>query len=129
MGVPLSVIGSAVEARILSSLKDERVAASAVLKGPSPAPYSGDRAKLIEAVRDALYASKIISYAQGMVQLGKASDLYNWSLNFGDIASIWRGGCIIRARFLNRITKAYVRNPELKNLILDPFFRDIILRT
>jgi 6-phosphogluconate dehydrogenase len=129
MGVPLSVIASAVEARILSALKDERVAASAVLKGPSPAPYSGDRAKLIEAVRDALYASKIISYAQGMVQLGKAGELYNWSLNFEDIASIWRGGCIIRARFLNHITEAYKKNPALKNLVLDPFFAEILQRT
>ncbi|MDB6172840.1 MAG: gndA [Chthoniobacteraceae bacterium] len=129
MGVPLSVIGSAVEARILSSLKSERVAASKELPGPTPVPYTGDRAKMIEAVRDALYASKLISYAQGFVQLGAASQLYNWNLNFGDISSIWRGGCIIRAAFLNFITEAYRRNPELKNLILDPFFRDIILRT
>jgi 6-phosphogluconate dehydrogenase, decarboxylating len=129
MGVPLSVIGSAVEARILSSLKDERVAAAKVLTGPSPAPYAGSREELINAVRDALYASKIISYAQGMVQLGKASELYNWNLNFEDIASIWRGGCIIRARFLNRITEAYRKNPGLKNLVLDPFFSDILLRT
>jgi 6-phosphogluconate dehydrogenase len=129
MGVPLSVIGSAVEARILSSLKDERVAASSVLSGPSGAAYSGDRTALIHAVRDALYASKIISYAQGMVQLGKASELYNWNLNFEDIASIWRGGCIIRARFLNRITEAYRKDPGLKNLVLDPFFADILNRT
>jgi 6-phosphogluconate dehydrogenase len=129
MGVPLSVIGSAVEARILSSLKDERVAASSVLQGPVAHPYSGDRTKLIEAVRDALYASKIISYAQGMVQLGKASELYNWNLNFEDIASIWRGGCIIRARFLNRITEAYKKNPALKNLVLDPFFAEVLNRT
>jgi len=129
MGVPLSVIGSAVEARILSSLKDERVAASKVLSGPTPAPYSGSREDLINAVRDALYASKIISYAQGMVQLGKAGELYGWNLNFEDIASIWRGGCIIRARFLNRITEAYHKNPGLKNLVLDPFFSDILLRT
>jgi 6-phosphogluconate dehydrogenase len=129
MGVPLSVIGSAVEARILSSLKDERVAASKVLQGPSQKAYTGDRNKLIEAVRDALYASKIISYAQGMVQLGKASEQYNWNLNFEDIASIWRGGCIIRARFLNRITEAYKKNPGLKNLVLDPFFADVLNRT
>ena len=129
MGVPLSVIGSAVEARILSSLKDERVAASKELSGPAPAAFTGDRAQLIEAVRDALYASKIISYAQGFVQLGVAGKLYDWNLNFGDISSIWRGGCIIRAQFLNRITEAYRRNPELKNLILDPYFRDILLRT
>lgn len=129
MGVPLSVIGSAVEARILSSLKDERVEAAQVLSGPTPAAFAGDRAELINAVRDALYASKIISYAQGMVQLGKAGELYGWGLNFEDIASIWRGGCIIRARFLNRITEAYRKNPALKNLVLDPFFSDILQRT
>ncbi len=129
MGVPLSVINSAVEARILSSLKDERVAASKELPGPQTAAFTGDRQALIDAVRDALYASKIISYAQGFVQLGRASELYNWHLNFGDISSIWRAGCIIRAAFLNRITEAYRRNPGLKNLILDPYFRDIIIRT
>ena len=129
LGVPLSVIGSAVEARILSSLKEERVAASEVLPGPTAPTYTGDRQALIDSVRDALYASKIISYAQGFVQLGVASKLYDWHLNFGDIASIWRGGCIIRAQFLNRITDAYRQNPELKNLILDPYFRDIIAKT
>ncbi len=129
MGVPLSVIGGAVEARILSSIKDERVVASKSLPGPSPKPFSGDKDKTIEAVRDALFASKIISYAQGFVQLGAAAKLYDWSLNFGDIASIWRGGCIIRAQFLNRITDAYKRDPALKNLILDPYFRDIITKT
>ena len=129
MGVPLSVIGSAVEARILSSQKDERVAAGKVLSGPAPKPFSGDCVQLIAAVRDALYASKIISYAQGMAQLGKASELYHWNLNFGDIASIWRGGCIIRARFLNRITEAYRKNPGLKNLVLDPFFTEVLQRT
>jgi len=129
MGVPLSVIGSAVEARILSSMKDERVAASQILSGPSPEPYSGSRADLIAAVRDALYASKIISYAQGFVQLGAASALYDWSLNFGDISAIWRGGCIIRARFLNHITEAYRTNPQLKNLILDPYFSQLLHTT
>jgi 6-phosphogluconate dehydrogenase len=129
MGVPLSVISSAVEARILSSLKDERVAASKELAAPEPKPFTGDRAALIAAVRDALYASKIMSYAQGFVQLGAAGKLYNWPLNFGDISSIWRGGCIIRAQFLNRITDAYRTNPGLKNLILDPFFRDTIAKT
>ena len=129
MGVPLSVIGSAVEARILSSLKDERVAASKELAGPSPKPFAGDRNALIASVRDALYASKMISYAQGFVQLGVAGKIYNWNLNFGDISSIWRGGCIIRAQFLNRITEAYRKNPGLKNLILDPFFRDVIAKT
>ena len=129
MGVPLSVIASAVEARILSSLKSERVDASKVLRGPETPPWQGDRQELIDAVRDALYASKIISYAQGFAQLRVASALYDWSLNYGDIAAIWRGGCIIRARFLNRITEAYRKDPALKNLILDPYFRDIILGT
>jgi len=110
-------------------MKEERVAASKELNGPASKPFSGDRAQLIEAVRDALYASKIVSYAQGFVQLGKAGELYNWGLNFGDIASIWRGGCIIRAAFLNRITEAYRTNPALKNLMLAPFFRDILNRT
>jgi 6-phosphogluconate dehydrogenase len=129
MGVPLSVIASAVEARILSSMKDERVVASKELHGPKAKAFSGDRAALIEAVRDALYASKIVSYAQGMVQLGKAGELYNWNLNFEDISAIWRGGCIIRARFLNRITEAYRANPQLKNLMLAPFFSEILNRT
>jgi 6-phosphogluconate dehydrogenase len=129
LGVPLSVIGSAVEARILSSIKDERVAASKELPAPETPAFTGDRTAFIAAVRDALYASKIISYAQGFVQLGAAGKLYNWDLNFGEIASIWRGGCIIRARFLNRITEAYRKDPHLKNLILDPYFRDIIGKT
>jgi len=129
MGVPLSVIGSAVEARVLSSLKDDRVEASKVLPGPAPKAFTGDRKELIAAVRDALYASKIISYTQGFVQLGVAGKLYNWNLNFGDISSIWRGGCIIRAHFLNRITEAYRRNPDLKSLILDPYFTGIISKT
>jgi 6-phosphogluconate dehydrogenase len=129
MGVPLSVIGSAVEARILSSMKDERVAASKDLPGTPVKPFTGDRQAIIDAVRDALYASKIMSYAQGFVQLGKASELYNWNLNFGDIASIWRAGCIIRAGFLNRITEAYRTNPGLKNLMLAPYFRDKLLAT
>jgi 6-phosphogluconate dehydrogenase len=128
-GVPLSVITAAVEARVISSMKDERVAAAKVLAAPAPKPFSGDRTALIAAVRDALYASKIISYAQGMVQLGAAGQHYGWKLNFGDIASIWRGGCIIRAQFLNRITDAFRNNAGLKNLVLDPFFRDILART
>ena len=129
LGVPLSVISSAVEARILSSMKAERVAASKVIPGPTPKPFTGDRAAFIAAVGDALYASKIISYAQGMVQLGKASELYNWGLKFEDITAIWRAGCIIRAGFLNRITDAYRANPSLKNLILAPFFSEILTRT
>ena len=129
MGVPLSTIAAAVEARIVSSMKDERVAASRELPGPEPVPFTGDRTALIHAVRDALYASKIVSYAQGFAELGAAAKLYRWPLNFGDIATIWRGGCIIRAQFLNRIKEAYESNPELKNLMLAPFFRDVLART
>lgn len=129
MGVPLSTISSAVEARILSSLKEERVEASKHLAGPAHVPYQGDRQALVSAVKDALYASKIVSYAQGFVQLGAAAKQYGWTLNFGDIATIWRGGCIIRAHFLNRIKQAYERNPGLKNLLLDPYFCDILART
>ena len=126
MSVPLSTISAAVEARILSSLKEERVSASQHLKGPERVPFPAEKEALIEAVRDALYASKIVSYAQGFVQLGAAAKQYGWELNFGDIATIWRGGCIIRAHFLNRIKQAYELNPGLKNLLLDPYFRDII---
>jgi len=129
LGVPLSTIAAAVEARIISSMKDERVAASKELPAPEVKPFAGDRQALIDAVRDALYASKIVSYAQGFVQLGAAAKLYNWPLNFGDIATIWRGGCIIRAQFLNRIKEAYEADPGLKNLLLAPFFRDIVAKT
>jgi 6-phosphogluconate dehydrogenase len=124
--VVISTINAAVEARVISSRKDERVAASKILPQPKPKKISGDRAKLIEAVRNALYASKIVSYAQGMELLGAASKQYNWSLNFGDIATIWRGGCIIRAVFLNRIVEAYQRDPALPNLLLDRYFTRII---
>src|SRR5207302_1718265 len=103
--------------------------ASIILTQPAIPEYSGDRKQLIEAVHDALYASKIVSYAQGMELLGAASATYHWNLNFGDIATIWRGGCIIRARFLNRITEAYARNPSLHNLLLDSYFTDIIAQT
>jgi 6-phosphogluconate dehydrogenase len=128
-GVVLSTISAAVEARILSSQKDQRVAASKFLPGPTQKPFSGDRNALIDAVRDALYASKIVSYAQGMDLLRTTSKLYNWNLNFADIATIWRGGCIIRAQFLNHIADAYQQNPELQNLMLAPFFRDILTKS
>ncbi len=129
MGVPLSTIASAVEARIISSLKEERVAANRLLPAPAVKPFTGDRAKIIEAVRDALYASKLISYAQGFSQLRSAAALYNWPLNFCDIATIWRGGCIIRAQFLNRIKEAYETTPDLKNLLLAPYFTAILAQT
>jgi 6-phosphogluconate dehydrogenase len=127
--VVISTINAAVEARVISSRKDERVAASKILPQPKPKKFTGDRKKLIDAVRNALYASKIVSYAQGMELLGAASKQYKWNLNFGDIATIWRGGCIIRAKFLNRIVDAYKRDSALHNLLLDSYFTDIIKNT
>ena len=127
--VVLSTVNAAVEARILSSLKEKRVAASKILPAPEVKPFTGARQRLIDSVRDALYASKIVSYAQGLDLLGTAGRFYGWNLNFGDIATIWRGGCIIRAHFLNRIKEAYERNPALENLLLDPFFTEIIAKT
>ncbi len=127
--VVISTINAAVEARVISSRKDERVAASKILPQPEVKKFSGDRKQFVVAVHDALYASKIVSYAQGMELLGAASTTYNWNLNFGDIATIWRGGCIIRAKFLNRIVEAYARDPKLHNLLLDSYFRDIIAKT
>src|SRR5437016_7610836 len=127
--VVISTINAAVEARVISSRKDERVAASKILPQPKPTNFTGDRKKLVDAVRNALYASKIVSYAQGMELLGAASKQYNWNLNFGDIATIWRGGCIIRAKFLNRVVDAYKRDPGLHNLLLDSYFTDIIKNT
>jgi len=125
-GVVISTINAAVEARVLSSMKEQRARASKQLPAPAGYKYSGDRQKLVDAVRDALYASKIISYAQGFTLFAAASKQYGWNLNFGDIATIWRGGCIIRAKFLNRIKEAFDRNPQLENLMLDPFFGEIL---
>ena len=127
--VVISTINAAVEARVISSRKDERVAASKILPQPKPKKFTGDRKQLINCVRHALYASKIVSYAQGMELLGAASKQYNWNLNFGDIATIWRGGCIIRAKFLNCIVDAYKRDPALHNLLLDSYFTGIIKDT
>ncbi|WP_322045978.1 NADP-dependent phosphogluconate dehydrogenase [Paraburkholderia sp. J67] len=125
LGAPLPLITEAVFARVLSSLKTQRVAASKVLSGPDTKPFAGDRAAFIEAVRRALYFSKVISYAQGFAQLRAASDEYKWDLQYGTIAKIFRAGCIIRARFLQKITDAYAKDPQLANLLLDPYFRDI----
>jgi 6-phosphogluconate dehydrogenase len=119
IGAPIPTINSAVVGRIISSLKTERVAAAPILPGPEQSDYDGDRSQLIDAVRQALYASKISAYAQGMSMLRMASDEYDYDLNLAEIAAIWRAGCIIRARFLNRITDAYVRKPDLANLLLD----------
>ena len=127
--VVISTINAAVEARVISSRKQERVNAAKILPHPKVPKFEGDRAQLITAVRDALYASKIVSYAQGMELLGAASVESKWNLNFGDIATIWRGGCIIRAKFLNRIVEAYERDPALPNLLLDRYFTEIIAKT
>jgi 6-phosphogluconate dehydrogenase len=125
LGVPLPLITESVFARVLSSLKTERVAASKVLTGPRPASFSGDRAGFVESVRRALYLSKVISYAQGFAQLRAASAEYGWQLDFGSIAKIFRAGCIIRARFLQKITDAYAHDPQLANLLLDPYFQGV----
>jgi 6-phosphogluconate dehydrogenase len=127
LGVPSTMVTEAVYARGMSALKDARVRASKVLKGPTPAS-SGvnihDRKAYIEAVRQALYASKICSYAQGFVQLQAAAKEHDWSLKYGDIALLWRGGCIIRAQFLERIKEAFDAHPDLENLLLHPFFTE-----
>ena len=125
LGIPLPIITESVFARFISAMKEERVVASKILKGPENNPFTGDKSAFIEAVRKALYLSKICSYAQGFSQMRAASEEYNWNLQFGEIAMIFRGGCIIRAQFLQKIKEAYDRDPALKNLLLDPYFKDI----
>jgi 6-phosphogluconate dehydrogenase len=125
VGAPLQTINAAVESRILSALKPQRVAASKVLRGPVPR-YAGDKQRLIQAVEAALYASKITSYAQGLALMRIASDEYKYDLHLADIAKIWRAGCIIRASLLGEIMAAYHRNPALVNLLLDPAFREAV---
>ena len=125
LGIPAQTIAEAVFARMMSALKKERVAASAVLSGPQQT-FNGDRKAFIEMIRKALYASKICSYAQGFQLLRAANREYKWDLNFGSIASLWRAGCIIRAQFLGRIKEAYNRNPALANLLLDSYFAGAI---
>ena len=122
LGEPLSLITESVFARYISAIKDQRVAASKVLKGPSKEAFRGDKQALIEKVRKALYMGKIISYAQGFAQLKAASEHYNWQLNYGEIAKIFRAGCIIRAQFLQKITDAYNENNNIDNLLLAPYF-------
>ncbi len=121
-GVPLTLISEAVYSRCLSAIKDERVVASKALKGPKPA-FSGDKEAFLSAIEDALYASKIVSYAQGYALLKAAAKTYGWELDFGAIALMWRGGCIIRSVFLGKIKEAFDKAPNLDNLLLDPFFR------
>jgi 6-phosphogluconate dehydrogenase len=123
LGIPLTLIGESVFARCLSALKDERVAASRVLQGPVPS-FEGDRAAFIEDIKNALYASKLVSYAQGYTLMREAASEYGWDLNYGGIALLWRGGCIIRSVFLDKIKDAFDSNPELPNLLLDPFFKE-----
>ena len=126
LGVPSTLVTEAVYARSLSSFKEARVRASEVLKGPAKSTYDGDKKKFIAAIRNALYASKICSYAQGFVQLRAAAAEHDWPLNYGDCALLWRGGCIIRATFLDRIKDAFDTNPELENLLLAPFFTEAV---
>jgi 6-phosphogluconate dehydrogenase len=125
LGMPVTLIGEAVFGRCLSALKDERVEASKLLSGPAVAP-SSDRKPFIEDVRRALYCSKVVSYAQGYMLLREAAREHDWHLNLGGIALMWRGGCIIRSRFLGKIKEAFDRNPTLKNLLIDEFFRSIL---
>ncbi|MRH44592.1 NADP-dependent phosphogluconate dehydrogenase [Aquibacillus halophilus] len=128
LGVPLPIITESVFARFISAMKDERVKASKILQGPpvGKTAYKGDKDELVEAIRQALYMSKICSYAQGFAQMRAASDEYDWNLRYGDIAMIFRGGCIIRAQYLQNIKEAYDRDPGLTNLLLDPYFQDIV---
>lgn len=125
LGVPVTLITESVFARYISSLKDQRVAASKVLSGPTPKAFSGDKKAFIENVRRALYLGKIVSYAQGFQQLKAASDEYSWDLNYGEIAKIFRAGCIIRAQFLQKITDAYNEDANIANLLLAPYFKQI----
>jgi 6-phosphogluconate dehydrogenase len=127
LGVPAPTIAEAVFARTLSAIKEERVYASGILRGPEHT-FSGDRDDMVEQIRQALYASKICSYAQGFHLMRSADSEYGWKLNFGNIALLWRAGCIIRAGFLDKIKQAFETNPTLHNLLLDPYFREAIHR-
>jgi 6-phosphogluconate dehydrogenase len=122
LGAPLTLISEAVFARCLSAMKEERVEASKVLSGPE-AKFTGDRAMLLQDLEKALYASKIVSYAQGFTLMRSAAEEFKWNLNYGGVALLWRGGCIIRSAFLGKIKEAFHRNPNLTNLLLDPFFK------
>lgn len=125
LGIPLTLIGEAVFSRCLSAVKTERVEASKILHGPKP-EFKGDKAAFINDIKEALYASKIVSYAQGYALMKAAADEYKWKLNYGGIALMWRGGCIIRSAFLGKIKEAFDNNPDITNLMLDPFFKDTV---
>ncbi len=122
-GIPLTLIGEAVYARCLSAVKEERVAASKIISGPSMA-FTGDKKQFVQDIKDALYASKIVSYAQGYALMREAAKTYEWELNYGGIALMWRGGCIIRSAFLGMIKEAFDNNNKLVNLLIDPFFKE-----
>ena len=126
LGIPLTLIGEAVFSRCLSAIKDERIIASKVLSGPTPA-FTGDKKAFVNDIKNALYASKIISYAQGYELMRAAAQEYGWKLNNGGIALMWRGGCIIRSVFLGKIKEAFDKKPDLSNLLLDPFFKDKVV--
>ncbi len=126
LGIPIPTINAAVDGRNLSARKDERVEASKQIGGPAGEGFTGDRAEMIQAVRDALYASKICSYAQGMNLIRAGSENWNWDINLGEVSRIWKGGCIIRAQFLGKIKDAYQRRADLPNLLLDPDFNAYI---
>jgi 6-phosphogluconate dehydrogenase len=127
LGMPLTLIGEAVFARCLSAIKEERVAASRVLKGPR-GKFKGDPRRMVNDLMQALYASKIASYAQGYQLMRAAAEEYKWKLNYGGIALMWRGGCIIRSVFLGKIKQAFDRDPKLTNLLLDPFFAKAVAK-
>ena len=127
LGVPVTLIGEAVYARCLSAMKDDRVAASRILKGPRR-KFRGDKGAFVEDIRQALLASKMVSYAQGFMLMREASKEYHWNLNYGGVALMWRGGCIIRSVFLGKIKEAFARKPNLSNLLLDKYFRGVIRR-
>jgi 6-phosphogluconate dehydrogenase len=122
----VTLIAEAVFARVISSQKDERVATSKILHGPKVAPFEGNKAHFLEDLRDAIFAAKMVSYAQGYTLLRQAAEQFKWHLNYGGIALMWRGGCIIRSKFLGKIKEAFDKNPALNNLLVDDFFRDKI---
>ncbi len=125
LGIPLTLIGESVFSRCLSAQKDQRVAASKILDGPKP-EFKGDKDEFLEDLKSAVYAAKLVSYAQGYALLKEAANEYKWGLNYGSIALLWRGGCIIRSVFLGRIKDAFDKNPDLDNLLLDDYFKEII---
>jgi 6-phosphogluconate dehydrogenase len=128
LGIPITLIAEAVYSRCVSALKEDRVAASKTIKATGTNNYFGEKKAFIDAIRDALYASKIVSYAQGYMLMRAAAAQNKWDLNYGGIALMWRGGCIIRSRFLGKIKEAFDRNPKLTNLLLDPYFTQEVER-